>query len=136
MIARKTIVLMMTLVLSLAIGYGQSAQPEQELTAFKPDAILGSTEKRCGEYFILNPGHYDGQAYGPGINWQAVRTVNGTPTALVGLFLKNKLTTVIDETKKRPTVQYLIGAGNVVQKITIRISTTDYDKAKDCLPLP
>ena len=114
----------------------QLLRSEQELSPWKAEAPLGSSEKRCGQYFIVNPNHTDGVTIGPGINWTTLVTVGGKPASVSGLFMKSKLKTVIDDKKRLPTVQYVMGGDNSIQQIVVRISRADFERAKECLPNP
>lgn len=108
------------------------------LDKFPPGGPVSTNQVVCpGGYFLLEKRHSDGKESGEGLAY--VIKVKSPPAAEAFsahfLFLKRKFQLFIDPAKHVPTAR-LIGDGDSVEKIVLRMDNEAYQQAKTCLPTP
>lgn len=91
-------------------------------------------EKVCAPYFVLML-EYKGPN-NPGLMFKY--SGSNSEIGLMGMMSKSKFTTILDNTKKTPTVEMVSKDGVISKdtKVLVRLSKQDYDRSRDCLPKP
>ena len=119
---------------------GQSSQqlsPEQTIDKWPPDQNLQAHERHCGDYFVLSNKESADGVPGAFLSYMIeLGNGNGLSIRIIQTGLKSKFVTARDDTKLKPTVQFILKEGGGVEKVIVRIAKKDYEAAKDCLPAP